>query len=93
MSTDEAAQARSAGPSGAPATSSDTSATSCDTSATSGRQRVERVRGSRRARLTPAPGTDAEPLTPEETDDAPSPGDGAPGPNDARLRQDVPPHY
>ena len=86
MSTDEAAQARSAGPSGAPATSS-------DTSATSGRQRIERVRGSRRARLTPAPGTDAEPLTPEETDDARSAGDGAPGPNDARLRQDVPPHY
>ncbi|WP_083867912.1 hypothetical protein [Microbacterium sp. B24] len=58
------------------------------------RQRVERVRGARRARLTPAPGTDPSPDVPVARDDAPPPaGDGASGPNDERLRRDVPPHY
>ncbi|MFC7925140.1 hypothetical protein E5344_11055 [Microbacterium laevaniformans] len=58
------------------------------------RQRVERVRGSRRARLTPAPGTDPAPEVPVIRDDAPPlTGDGASGPNDERLRRDVPPHY
>lgn len=58
----------------------------------SDRQRIERVPGSRRARLTPAPGTGDEPAPePEaaETDDA----SGGAGPNDERMRRDVPPHY
>jgi hypothetical protein len=60
------------------------------------RQRIERVPGSRRVKLTPAPGTSAEPVpgddgVPDVTGDAAS---GTPsGPNDDRLRQDVPPHY
>jgi hypothetical protein len=62
------------------------------------RQRVQRVPGSRRAKLTPAPGTTAEPVPADESvNEAPSaPADGAPptsGPNDERLRRDVPPHY
>jgi len=60
------------------------------------RQRVERVPGSRRARLTPAPGTTAEPVPADETADAAPSADAASGdsgPNDERLRRDVPPHY
>jgi len=59
------------------------------------RQRVERV-GPRRARLTAAPGTDAEPAPADETTDAPAGAEraaGASGPNDARMRNEVPPHY
>lgn len=57
------------------------------------RQRIERVTGQRRARLTPAPGTDAEPTAvgPEATD--PEATDPVKGPNDDRLIEDVPPHY
>ncbi|MBV0895425.1 hypothetical protein [Microbacterium sp. NC79] len=57
------------------------------------RQHVVRVAGSRRARLTAAPGTTAEP----EADDpivaniVAQPA-GA-GPNDDRMRREVPPHY
>ncbi|KAA9085482.1 hypothetical protein [Microbacterium radiodurans] len=61
----------------------------------SDRQRVERV-GPRRARLTPAPDTTAEPVASDQTTDAPGGHDGAPGasgPNDERMRNDVPPHY
>lgn len=59
------------------------------------RQRVERVRGSRRARLTPVDGTlgdsDAEATL---RDDEPEPqATGEKGANDERLRQDKPPHY
>jgi len=60
------------------------------------RQRVERVPGRRRARLTPAPGTEPEPLVRDEDADAeiaPGGSDAASGPNDERLRRDVPPHY
>lgn len=62
------------------------------------RQRIERVPGGRRVRLTAAPGTLAEPLAVDEaeTTDAPAGAaraDGASGPNDERLRNDVPPHY
>ncbi|WP_309104311.1 hypothetical protein [Microbacterium sp.] len=59
------------------------------------RQRIERVPGARRARLTPAPGTDPEPDTgTDRQKDAAATGDGGTkGPNDERLRQDVPPHY
>jgi hypothetical protein len=61
----------------------------------SDRQHVERVPGARRAKLTPAPGTKPEPVPADEADDAAdaaSPASGT-GPNDERLRQDVPPHY
>ena len=64
------------------------------------RQRVVRVPGSRRARLTPAPGTDPEPESGVEpvvddgkADAAASAAPADRGPNDDRLRQDVPPHY
>ncbi len=65
------------------------------------RQRVVRVRGSRRAKLTPAPGSDPDPERPTGRDgardgDAPAASReaaGASGPNDDRLRRDVPPHY
>lgn len=60
------------------------------------RQRIVRVRGARRAKLTPVPGTDPDPELPvhPEKDDAPTSREaGAPGPNDAQLLRDVPPHY
>ena len=59
------------------------------------RQRVERVPGSRRVKLTSAPGTGAEPVPGDEEDpDAAAEASGiSSGPNDERLRRDVPPHY
>ncbi|GAA3913999.1 hypothetical protein [Microbacterium invictum] len=65
------------------------------------RQRIVRVAGSRRVRLTPAPGTSAEPVPGDaSTMDAGADANGAApasgisaGPNDDRLRRDVPPHY
>lgn len=65
------------------------------------RQRVVRARTGRRAKLTPAPGTTAEPVPADETTDAVAPANGeatasgaqTSGPNDERLRRDVPPHY
>ncbi|MFT4306704.1 MAG: hypothetical protein QM604_07415 [Microbacterium sp.] len=54
------------------------------------RQRVERVPGARRARLTPAPGTTGEARADAGDDDEPAAGE---GPNDERMRRDVPPHY
>lgn len=57
----------------------------------SSRQHVERVAGSRRAKLTAAPGTTGEPV---EVDDAEATeSSAASGPNDERMRRDVPPHY
>jgi hypothetical protein len=58
----------------------------------SDRQRIERVPGARRAKLTPAPGTSEEP-TEADAEAAASDTATAHGPNDERLRQDVPPHY
>jgi len=58
----------------------------------SDRQRIEKVPGARRAKLTPAPGTDEEP-TEADAEAAASDTVTADGPNDERLRQDVPPHY
>ena len=61
----------------------------------SDRQRIERVSGSRRAKLTPAPGTTSEP-TPgdDEIPDTSAAASGiSTGPNDERLKRDVPPHY
>ncbi|WP_292873639.1 hypothetical protein [Microbacterium sp.] len=61
------------------------------------RQRIERVPGRRRAKLTPAPGTTAEPTPADETAHAAASDPGGPaaasGPNDERMRRDVPPHY
>ena len=92
------------------------------------RQRIQKVPGARRAKLTPAAGTGAEPVPVDDAADAADASDGnagrnvagaernvaavernvaappvggdaasarstAPGPNDERLRQDVPPHY
>jgi hypothetical protein len=54
------------------------------------RQRIQRVPGARRAKLTPAPGTEAEPTADAE---APASDPVSGGPNDERMRQDVPPHY
>lgn len=54
------------------------------------RQKVVRVAGSRRARLTPVPGTDTDP---ERVAREPQRSKGPKGPNDDQLMQDVPPHY
>lgn len=54
------------------------------------RQRIVRLPGSRRAKLTPAPGTVAEPGADAEGVPEPASQD---GPNDERMRRDVPPHY
>lgn len=57
------------------------------------RQRVVRV-SPRRARLTAVEGTDARPEVAREHESAPAVGGmDQSGPNDARMRQDVPPHY
>ncbi|WP_243233548.1 hypothetical protein [Microbacterium sp. CIAB417] len=53
------------------------------------RQRVVRVQGARRARLTPAPGAVEAPEGAD--DDAASASET--GPNDERMRREVPPHY
>ncbi|MCK9920167.1 MULTISPECIES: hypothetical protein [Microbacterium] len=55
------------------------------------RQRVVRVRGARRARLTAAPGKSGEPAASANDDAAPARSDD--GPNDERMRREVPPHY
>jgi hypothetical protein len=60
------------------------------------RQRIVHVPGSRRVKLTPAPGTVDEPVGADEQADAAASGPPKPaatGPNDDRLRADVPPHY
>lgn len=65
-----------------------------DSDASVPRQRVVRVAGSRRARLTPVPGSDPEPETPADEKPRIVTGvKGPKGPNDDRLVQDVPPHY
>jgi hypothetical protein len=62
----------------------------------SDRQRIEKVSGGRRARLTPAPGSTAEPVPADDAAEgaasAPSSG-GSGGPNDERMLRDKPPHY
>lgn len=57
------------------------------------RQRVERVAGSRRARLTPAPGTSAEPTSDSDADVDDEGPAASSGPNDERMRREKPPHY
>lgn len=58
------------------------------------RQRVVRVPGARRARLTPVPGSDTAPDVPTSRGEEPKRGPvGTKGPNDDQLLRDVPPHY
>ncbi|WP_137843771.1 hypothetical protein [Microbacterium sp. 2FI] len=62
------------------------------------RQRIEKVPGSRRAKLTPAPGTTAEPRPADDEKTDAADGEAAAsgtvaGPNDERMRRDVPPHW
>ncbi|MGW8484494.1 hypothetical protein ACWGJP_15295 [Microbacterium sp. NPDC055903] len=57
------------------------------------RQRVVRVAGARRARLTPVAGSDPSPEVKDRPDAVAPASSNDTGPNDARLRQDVPPHY
>jgi len=63
------------------------------------RQRVERAKGrSRRARLTPAPGTDPAPEAPVPGRDAVADDEDArraasAHPDDERLRREKPPHW
>ena len=54
------------------------------------RQRIVRVAGSRRVKLTPAPGTTTEPSDDVEGEASTTP---SRGPNDEQLLRDVPPHY
>lgn len=54
------------------------------------RQRIVRVAGARRAKLTAVEGATSEPHTSSERTAAPK---GASGPNDERMLRDVPPHY
>lgn len=56
------------------------------------RQRVVRVAGQRRARLTPAPGAGEEPR-PEASAPPPAPDGETGGANDERMRREKPPHY
>jgi len=56
------------------------------------RQRVVRVPGSRRAKLTPVPGTDVDPEAVDKSQAEPAPRPSG-GPNDERMLRDVPPHY
>nr|WP_314845020.1 hypothetical protein [uncultured Microbacterium sp.] len=57
-------------------------------------QRIVRVAGARRARLTPAPGSDPAPESAvKESGERRSGPQGPRGPNDERMMQDVPPHY
>ncbi|MEN0022499.1 MAG: hypothetical protein AAGC61_04395 [Microbacterium sp.] len=57
------------------------------------RQKIVRVPGSRRARLTPVRGSDPAPETPERRPSPASAPQGPKGPNDERMLGDVPPHY
>ena len=57
------------------------------------RQPVVRVRGARRARLLAAPGTTAEPAPADDPARGTGARPAASGPNDERMRRDVPPHY
>jgi hypothetical protein len=60
------------------------------------RQRVERSRGGRRARLTPAPGTDPAPeaaVPGAHDDDAEQPSSGPARPDDERITRERPPHW
>lgn len=62
-------------------------------SSTNDRQRIVRVPGSRRVQLTPAPGAAAEPASLTDDDAPTAEAAEASGPNDDRMRREVPPHY
>jgi hypothetical protein len=52
------------------------------------RQRVVRARGARRAKLTPAPGSDPSPESPSVRESS-----GPAGPDDERITRERPPHW
>ena len=66
-----------------------------ETDAARPRQRVVRARGARRARLTPAPGTDPAPeqAVPGAHDDAEGGAARPPRPEDERITRERPPHW
>jgi len=66
-----------------------------ETDATAPRQRVERARGARRARLTPAPGTDPEPeaAVPGAHDERERGTPRPTRPGDDRITRERPPHW
>ena len=65
-----------------------------DAGAAQPRQSVVKSAGARRARLTPAPDTDPSPEPAPREEGGQTTGDGSStSANDARLRQDKPPHW
>jgi len=65
-----------------------------DAGAAQPRQSVVKSAGARRARLTPAPDTDTSPEPPAREEGGQTAGNGSStSANDARLRQDKPPHW
>ncbi len=56
------------------------------------RQRVERTAGARRARLTPAPGSDPSPEAPARDEPPRKPKRGSTG-DDERITRERPPHW
>jgi hypothetical protein len=66
-----------------------------ETDAARPRQRVVRTRGGRRARLTPAPGTDPAPeaATPGAHDDVERGAARPATPDDERITRERPPHW
>ncbi|PPG23277.1 hypothetical protein [Rathayibacter toxicus] len=66
----------------------------CDDSAPAGADRpLRRSRGGRRVTLPPKPGTDSSPYNGLVSDQEAPSAHADTGPNDVRLREDVPPHY
>jgi hypothetical protein len=58
------------------------------------RQRVERVPGrGRRAKLTPAPGSDPSPEHPAPGEEQPAADRAKPNPDDERITRERPPHW
>ena len=82
------------------AASADTPGTPEDTGPSKPRQRVERATRGRRARLTPAPGSDPEPETavpgahePDAPEADARPRRGAATSDDDRITRERPPHW
>ncbi|POH68690.1 MULTISPECIES: hypothetical protein [Cryobacterium] len=91
---DPAAPDGAVGSAGATAPETAPAASVGDTGAAEPRQSVVKSAGARRARLTPAPDTDTSPEPPSREEGGQTTGDGSStSANDARLRQDKPPHW
>lgn len=78
-----------------PAGDDDRPAVDDETAAARPRQRVIRTGGGRRARLTPAPGTDPAPeaATPGAHDDVERAAERSVTPDDERITRERPPHW